>query len=128
MVFGYYLNTNIIEEYSSYQETDKKSFHFNLQSKNNRLDKPMKFEIKDMKWGGIHLLKYYGVLGQCIQLGEILLSKENIKYSSSCEQNINYIDYHGIQKALCGKTKYKENDNWKGESFTLKRFLVVQMA
>ena len=48
-IFGYYLNTEIVEEYRWYQVTDSKSFHFNLQSKNNRLNQPMKFEIKDTK-------------------------------------------------------------------------------
>ena len=48
--FGYYLNTEIIEEYGEWIETDDKSFHFNLQS-NGRLPKPMKFEIKDSKHG-----------------------------------------------------------------------------
>ena len=53
-IFGYYLNTQIIQQYDK-QETDYKTFHFNLQSKNNRLDKPMKFEINDRKKGGIQL-------------------------------------------------------------------------
>ena len=33
-LFGYYLNTQIKEKYGK-QSTDNKSFHFNLQSKNN---------------------------------------------------------------------------------------------
>ena len=49
-IFGYYLNTKIIEK-KGYQEIDNKSFCFNLQSKDNRLSKPMKFEIKDLKSG-----------------------------------------------------------------------------
>ena len=50
-IFGYYLNTEIIEEYKNH-ETDLNSFHFNLQS-NGRLEKPMKFEIKDFTKGYI---------------------------------------------------------------------------
>ena len=48
--FGSYLNTKIVEKYYQYQETDNKSFHFNLQS-NGRLPKPMKFEIKNLIYG-----------------------------------------------------------------------------
>ena len=45
-IFGYYCNTQIIEEYGFFsckQKTDNESFEFNLQSKNNRSEKPMKF-------------------------------------------------------------------------------------
>ena len=48
-IFGYYLNTEVVEQYKStfatvWQETDNKSFLFNLQSKKIRkLNKPMKF-------------------------------------------------------------------------------------
>ena len=53
-IFGYYLNTQVVEKYYDCQETDDKSFHFNLQS-NGRLKQPMKFEIKDLKKGGYYL-------------------------------------------------------------------------
>ena len=49
--FGYYLNTKVIESYDKDIETDNKTFEFNLES-NVRLDKPIKFEIKDLKKGG----------------------------------------------------------------------------
>ena len=49
-IFGYYCNTQIFEE-DDWQQTDNKTFHFNLQSKNNRLEQPMKFEIIDLKKG-----------------------------------------------------------------------------
>ena len=118
-IFGYYLNTQVIEEYEKWQETDDNSFQFNLQSKNNRLDKPMKFEIKDLKDGGISLEEkssYY-----LIELSDICLKKENQKTSSQCYQNEDWFNYHGIQNALCGKTW--ENGNF----FKLKRIFVIQM-
>ena len=119
--FGYYLNTEIIEKYDwGMNETDNKSFEFNLQS-NGRLPTPMKFEIKDSKKGGYWLYRklndYY-----LIVLGDIFLYKENKKNQSSCWQNEWRFDYHGIQKALCGKTYH----NLSGY-FTPKRILVIQM-
>ena len=98
------------------QKTDKKSFEFNLQS-NGRLSRPMKFEIKDLREGGIILCEtIYGVL---IDLGDIHLRQKNWKYQSYCYQNENRFDYHGIENALCGKTN--------PTNFTPKRILVMQM-
>ena len=57
-----------------------------------------------------------------ISLGDIFLKKENEKNRSWCSQNENRFNYHGIEKALCGKTKYPGDDN-----FTPKRILVIQM-
>ena len=50
--FGYYLNTQIKKEYDvdKMEPTDNKSFEFNIES-NGRLNKMMKFEIKDLKFG-----------------------------------------------------------------------------
>ena len=77
----------------------------------------MKFEIKDLKFGGIGLgEKSHDCL---IDLGDIVLWKENYKNESRCWQNENVFDYHGIEKALCGKTM---------RSFNPKRILVIQMA
>ena len=118
--FGYYLNTEVIGDYDYWQEwmeTDYKSFHFNLQS-NGRLPQPMKFEIKDLKFGGYHL--YEKSDWDLIQLGDIWLKKENYKNYSCCYQNEWRFDYHGIEKALCGKTNC-----WN--PFTPKRILVIQM-
>ena len=56
-----------------------------------------------------------------IQLGEILLYKENKKNNSSCYQNENNFNYHGIENALSGKTRFD------GGYFTPKRILVIQM-
>ena len=54
-IFGYYCNPKIIDYYYKslrleQAKTDPKSFEFNLES-NGRLDKPMKFEIKDIEHG-----------------------------------------------------------------------------
>ena len=116
-----YSNTKIIEKYGwPRQMTDSKSFQFNLQSKNNRLDKPMKFEIKDLEYGGgIWLYEKSDEYNILIILGEIYLYKENKKNESYCYQYEWNFNYHGIENALCGKTDYK--------NFTPKRIIVIQM-
>ena len=122
-IFGYYCNTQIIEKYDYYrQETDFGSFQFNLQSKNNRLKQPMKFEIKDLQYSGIEL--YEKSDSGLICLGNIILCKENKKYQSYCDNNEDDFNYHGIENALCGKTF----DDWgNGDMFISKRILVIQM-
>ena len=115
--FGYYLNTEVVEKYHQYIETDNKSFEFNLQS-NGRLKHPMKFEIKDLEKGGYHL--YEKSDDYLITLGDIVLFKENKKNKSCCFQRETQFDYHGTKNALCGKT------GW-GTPFTSKRILVIQM-
>ena len=111
--FGYYLNTEVIEKYRDWIETDNKSFEFNLQS-NGRIKQPMKFEIENLEWGGYRLYKKSE--NYLIRLGDIYLKKENFKNYSCCWKNENWFDYHGIEKALCGK-----------HDFTPKRILVIQM-
>ena len=64
--------------------------------------------------------------GNLITFGDILLHKEDKKNESYCYQAEDKFDYHGIEKALCGKTQYY-NDGWKGEYFKPKRILVIQM-
>ena len=58
-----------------------------------------------------------------IILGDIYWSKENWKNNSLCEQNEDRFDYHGIEKALCGKEPIAIG--WM--FFTPKRILVIQM-
>ena len=94
---------------------DNKSFEFNLYS-NGRLKQPMKFEIKDLKWGGYCLFEKSS--SWLIGLGEIELFKENWKNQSRCYQFDDQFDYHGIKNAFCRKTDDK---------FTPKRILVIQM-
>ena len=120
-IFGYYLNTQVIEEYDDWQRTDTKTFQFNLQSKNNRLDKPMKFEITYLIIGGICLFEKSDEY-DLIWLGDINLRKENKKNISYCRQNEYCFNYHGIKNALCGKTWEDGN-----EEFTPKRIIVIQM-
>ena len=116
-IFGYYFNTEIVEDYNHRQETDSKTFHLNLQSKNNRLKQPMKFEIKDLEEGGIWLCKQSNE--ELIWLGDLYLYKENNKNESYCFQDKGRFNYHGIEKALCGKGNYEE--------FTPKRIIAIQM-
>ena len=116
-IFGYYFNTKIEQIYGYWQQTDSKSFHFNLQSRKNRLKQPMKFEIKNLKNGGIYLCQKTNKF--LIGLGDISLRKENKKNESNCGQTESYIDFHGIKNALCGKI-YPKN-------FITKRILVIQM-
>ena len=81
----------------------------------------MKFEIKDLKYGGYEL--YEKSHDWLITLGDIYLYKENLKNSSNCRQHENNFDYHGIEKALCGKAGYPFGNG----CFTPKRILVIQM-
>ena len=117
-IFGYYLNTKIIEKQRIQpQVTDSKSFHFNLQSPNNRLPNPIQFKIKDFKSCGYLFLSRY--LQTSIKLGDIDLTISNWKNGSYCCQNESIFDYHGIENALCGKTHPK--------TIKPKRILVIQM-
>ena len=120
-IFGYYLNNQIVEKYNYWQKTDYKSFLFNLQSKNNRLPQPMKFELKDLTVCGITMFEDRD--NHLISFGNIELEKENTKKLSYCWQIEGLVDYHGIEKALCGKTA----TIYCGEKFIPKRILVIQM-
>ena len=115
--FGYYLNTEVKTDFENRCIVDKKTFHFNLQSQNGRLNKPMKFEIKDTKWGGYKMSDDNA--GRLIWLGNIILYKEGMRNRCDCEQKEDEFNFHGIKKALCGKVHPEE--------FTIKRILVIQM-
>ena len=124
--FGYYLNTTITEKSNqSLQETDKQSFHFNIQSK--RLRYPVKFEIKETYWGGI---VFGNSIYSLVQLGDIHLMKDSLREHSYCEkqQTNDAFDYHSISDALCGKTDH-ENEKWgfEGNFFAPKRLTIIQM-
>ena len=116
--FGYYLNTKMIERYY-WNETDNKSFEFNLQS-NGRLQNPMKFEIKHLEWGGYMLFEKTSV--GFISLGDIYLKKENKKNKSHYWHREENFNYHGIENALCRKTGLLSDDE-----FMPKRILIIQM-
>ena len=123
-IFGYFLNTEVIEEYDGMQETDNKTFKFNLQS-NGRLQQPMmKFEIKNMKDGGIRLCgKHFNEL---FLMGNIVLGKKEKKTETYFwkDDYEDYFDYHGIENAVCGKTT---DVYGVGDRIKLKRILVIQM-
>ena len=116
--FGYYLHTTVKEimwEEKAF-EADSESFEFNIQSKDNRLPNPMKFEIKDVKEGGYKLWLNDNDPGFLIFIGDIVLMLKNYKNCCLCSQKNENFDYHGIENALCGKT-----------GFELKRLVVIQM-
>ena len=117
--FGYYLTAEIIEKYKEFSKTGMKTFHFNLES-NGRLHGPMKFEITRPNTGYI----LYDKSDIClIQLGNITLKKAPYQKKSNCVDHWGTFDYHGIKKALCGKT----DGDFGGEYFTPKRIVVIQM-
>ena len=119
-LFGYYCNTEIIEQFRKDQQTDNQTFEFNLKS-SKRLSKPMKFEIKNSIEGGIFL---HDKSDEClISMGDICIWKEKKKYESFCVQIEYRFDYHEIHNALCGKEPNEEGEMY----FIPKRILVIQM-
>ena len=116
--FGYYVNSEINNQYYTQILVDKKSFEFNLTSKNGRLSKPMKFEIKDCENGGICLFEKFDEL--LINLGDIYLYKQHKKNQSYCVKQDECVNYHGINNALCGSCGYNN-------TFDVKKFIVIQM-
>ena len=104
--YGYYLNTTIEEKYDSYQKTDNKTFHFNLDS-NGRLSKPMKYEIKNRKYGGI-CLKFIQQTGDLlIILGYIILVVNKIERKvSNIDHWNNSFNFHGIKRPFSKDRKY----------------------
>ena len=122
--FGYYFNSSVYEYTDFVHElgklnADLKTFHFNLSS-NGRLKEPMKFE-KVSKRNGAYFMQNISN-ERLIILGNISLFKKDVKEKSYTLQN-DWFNYHGIEKALCGKVGNME----KGEHFTPKRFIVIQM-
>ena len=121
--FGYYLNTIVIYNKYKNEVTDLKTFHFNLQSKNNRLKQPMKFEIEDIEDGGYELSENNSCF--LILIGDICLFKEKRKNDCYCLDENESFNFKKIEKALCGKV---ENfDSSLNETFILKRLIVIQM-
>ena len=112
-------------QFNQFIQTDNKSFEFNLES-NERIDKMMKYEIKDTHYG----YKLFNANEKMlIQLGDIWLCKPNCTRRSVCCQKEDKYEYHGIQKALCGKVAEENNGIWKvgSEIFTPIRIRVIQM-
>ena len=119
--FGYYFDSQFLFNKKEWNKiTDKNSFHFNLQS-NERLSNSMKFEINE-NYEGRNLIEekpdnYYDL----IQIGDILLKKEEMRKYCFVDQHEYHFNYHQIQNALNGK-------NGKENYFYLKRLIVIQMV
>ena len=107
--FGYYF-------FDVRDETN--SFEFNVQSQNNRLSKPMKFQIKHSFYRFKEPFLHNDVERYLIDLGDIHIYKQNNKTFSYCEKSEDY-NYYKIENALCGKTFPK--------TFNPKRIVVIQM-
>ena len=120
-MFGFYFNKQIpLNE--NYNETDKYSFYFILNSK--RKSSPMKFnQITNCRYG-IHLFSKHSY--KLIQLGDISLYKEDSKEKSYC-RGINGNcggDYYGITNGL-----FEIDQRNNGQLFFIpKRILVIQMG
>ena len=116
--FGYYTNVSIKNVLYKKQAANKNSFLFTLNS-TGRLKEPMKFEVTNIKKGGIQLFgsfsDYLIRLGDC-QIG----AKDNGSYWKQNDDNFNY---HGIENALCEREKDKEGKM----KFNVKRIIVFQM-
>ena len=84
----------------------------------------MKFDIKDIRAG--YVLCHKSDL-KLISVGNIFLYKENDKQVSFCSQINDWFDYQGIENAICGRIGAWNNVGFNGETFTPKRFFVIQM-
>ena len=120
--FGFYHNDEIVDDLQI-KYSDRFSFYFNLKS-NGRLPTPMKFKQKTSAMIEYKLSSKR--IHKLIQLGDILLFKEDFKEKSLCRRNVDkcYGDYNGIDVALCGKSGPKRS----GMNFIPKRILVIQMV
>ena len=117
-IFGYYMHSELKDDnYRKWVLSDKLSFQFNLQS-NGRLQEPMKFEHINVNRGDYMLQhRNHKIL---IRLGNIVLYKTIRKNQCYIDNDIKGFDYHGIDKALCGKSG-------KEDPFKLQRLIVLQM-
>ena len=84
----------------------------------------MKFEIKDLKQGGIALRYKSNGYNELIELGEIVLKKQNAKEYSKCWQSEEIFDYHGINRAL---RYFICNSRNSSNYFEIQRIVVIQM-
>ena len=131
--FGYYLNASLYYLNKNGEQILRcsGSFEFNLQSQNNRLSGPKKFDLRNAPdWRntrpgeGIRIYnKSYSTL---IGIGSITLRKENSKSFSECNQNDTY-NYNNIKSALCGKSMQRKGFRSSSAHFTPKRIQVIQM-
>ena len=122
-IFGYYLHDEVVEkldEYNIYSRTKtvKESFQFILKTKNDKINQPMKFDIKDTLLGGYCLIDPQK--SQLIRLGNIDLFKINSGNNSIHHKFMSRIDYHGMEKDLFGVGVNEIH-------FIPKRIVVIQM-
>ena len=123
--FGYYLNTQIINERNYFFDvpTDNKSFEFNVES-NGRLKSMMKFSIKNTSSG----YSLYDKEEDClISIGNIVLMKENKKSLSYCHQRENNFYYKVIPNDVCGRSYSNFIFTIFGKCFVPLRIRVIQM-
>ena len=126
--FGYYLNPQIRKKYITPFDppiqVDKKTFHFNLQSNDKHMNKPMKFEIKNVVNGGYNLIDPEESCTNLIFLGDIILCNKTDQMGSICSQNENSFDYHGVKNPF----NEKLNDPFTNENyFSATRLVIIQM-
>ena len=111
--FGGYLNETIDKIGYNKYITDSKAFLFSLQS-NGRIKGMMKFEIKDSSHAFVLSNDGYSPLFWFGYGEDLKIYRKQYKTDSYCTQSS--YEYHGNEKALCGKDK-----------FIPKRFVVIQM-
>ena len=117
-IFGYYLHNKIIEKYSEKILVDKNSFHFTLHSK--QIKSPIKFEIIDNTLAGYQLYEQRN--NYLIELGDIIIMKEELKKKSFATHSIKIFNYHGLSNGLFGKKKSIDGCLY----FTPKRIVILQ--
>ena len=118
-IFGYYFNTEIkLNDANS--KTDRKSFQFNLQSKNDEINNK-RFDITIL---GCVVRLHDKSSNLLIQLGNIRLYKDK-KQQSNCYKGIEEsCFYYGNSTRLPFKPK---KDQMLVGEFTIKKFIVIQM-
>ena len=94
--------------------SDLKSFHFNIES-NGRLSEPMKYEIRDTNNGGYVLFDHQ--MDVMINLGGIVLYRQETMQRSEWKEEHTWFDYHGIENGVRATYGF----------FTPKKFIVIQM-
>ena len=123
-IFGVFVEQNI--DCYKYRENgqwkgssvcDKNAFLFNLKS-NGRLEKPMKFNIKENESINAFTL-FKQSWGRLFMVGknDISIMKQDQKNTCTCQQNV--FDYQGIENAMNGQPRWNP--------FCVKRIVVFQM-
>ena len=112
--FGCYSHEKINKK--NERAKDEKLFLFSLES-NGRYSGMTKIESRYNRYNGFGINdKQQPILTEIGYGPAINIYKEHYKSESVCYQEDEYFDYKGVKNALCGE-----------ESFTPKRFIVIQM-